>query len=360
MDVIEIIQHLTSKTLSPADVTLVNNFIVANKKYMVGLSSETIATEFIKWREKRARTTDTSSLSVTLRSILSMKSIDDVADELIPKLKLKHIILNLDTRYAEFLENNTKLKWDLALTLTDEFDSSVNIKEIFGNIRSIKLSSFVLNQFTSTQQRAAILIEELSAQAFVLPNRNKFHFVTLLKDLSEQIYSGPIPLFSRYNKYELVPKYACNDGKYFFNDVINLYNSITLRILDPFDFLNIPRYQNDGVTIAFTSPTTGTLTFPFEHYYTGTIYSAFIDDFSTDQPVADASFISFVNSLEHTNITVTSTTEMTIDFEHARKFPGATPVLVVPAFIGAPQPFTIRFNGSRSIINLDIEFLTNE
>lgn len=323
---------------------------------------------------------------------LDCKSLDEFANSVNRKQQTRTAYLCLDSKYARFLNNNTKLQWDLMETLT-EGPNSVNVKNNIRNITSVRMLSFTLPQFNSVAKRASILIDELSTQAFIMPNR-KFHFIGYLVNLSTG--SGNVQItplnsgiytqadvydFTLMNKYELLIDHRVNDGYYYFNKPVVLIDSITISVADPFSLITLPQFQYVEIPVSFASGVM-TLTFPntpqlpgFPPYDPNGVIdptiifttSMFISSFTTDQPVADALWISTINTYEFTNLTVISGNTLTVQTGQACRAgfvdPFVEAVLVrlptygLPPPVGNPSPITVNFNSNRILMNIEIEYL---
>ena len=327
-----------------------------------------------------------------ITQFLDCKTLDEFTNSVNRKQQTRTAYLCLDSKYARFLNNNTKMQFDLMETLT-EGPNSVNTRSNIRNITSIRLLSFTLPQFTSVAKRGSILIEELSTQAFIIPNR-KFHFMSDLVNLSTgsgnvqvlQLNGGIYVLaciydFTLMNKYEMLIDHRLNDGYYYFNKPIVLLDSITISVADPFLPITLPQFQYIEIPISFTTGVM-TLTFPnipqlpgFPPYDpTGVIdptiiftTSIFISSFTTDQPDADAIWISTINKYEFTNLTVISGNSLTVQTGQSCKAGNYNspidailvrlPTYGLPPPIGNPSLVTVQFNSNRILMNIEIEYL---
>lgn len=330
-----------------------------------------------------------------INQFLQYTNIDELANAIAPKRKTKTAYMCLDTLYARFLENNTKVQWDFMSTLT-EGPNSTNVESKVRDITSVRMLSMVIPQFPSVAHRASIAIDEFKTQAFILPNGRRFHFIELLNNLetggvplatrSQKIGGGVVYDFTIMNKYELLAGYKFNEGYYRFNKPIVSIDTVTVSIADPFDAVILPRYQYINIPISFNSGTL-TLTFPEYVLLPGAIpaelgtpaldpavkycTSIFISNFTTDQPVADAVWISTINQYEFTNVTniITQNTSNIITLQtnksyHAGVALGGTDVSVrvylptnglLPP-VGNPSLVTVQFNSNRIIMNFEIEY----
>jgi hypothetical protein len=293
----------------------------------------------------------------------------------------KRIYLCLDSKYATFSEQNTRLTWDFTNS-ADQYNNSVNAIGKVRDIVRMKINSVVITQFISNVfNRATICVEEWRAQSFMMPSGRCFHFMGLLNDLNNQV-----PLTSRsalalfripnpitWNKYELLAGYRFAEGIYHFNNPITTINTMTLTFGSPITLLNIQKYIN--INCRITNLTAGTdyaaltdlnILFPEPHYFAveiaqPTIYSVYIQDFTTDNPVADKAVIDDINQNEFTICFVDTGTTMALRafliglpgqsmFEWTARTPPSPSILV-----GNPTTCTLLINGYRIIINIELE-----
>ncbi len=309
------------------------------------------------------------------------QSLKQLARLLNPWATRKHVYLCLDSKYANFTENNTKLTWDF----TNSADQYANSANALGKVRDItmmKILSAVITQFpTNVFNRATICVEEWKTQSFKLPNGRCFHFMGLLNNLNAQV-----PLTSRsaltffripdpitWNKYELLAGYRFNEGKYYFNNPITTINTLTLTFGDPINLLNIQKYlnldckiTNLGVGVDYAALTYLNIQFTGPHYFNievvdPTIYSIYIQDFTTTDPVADKAVIDDINSTEFTLGYVDSATTMYFD-AFLVGLPGQVQADWTPrtppspsVLVGTPSTCTVLLNGYRIIVNIDLE-----
>ena len=335
---------------------------------------------------------------VDINKFLQYTDIDELANAIEPRRKTKTAYMCLDTLYARFLDNNTKVQWDFMSTLT-EGPNSTNVESKVRDITSVRMLSMVTPQFPSVAQRASIAIDEFKAQSFILPNGRRFHFIGLLNNLG----NGGVPLvvrnqkieaagfvydFTIMNKYELLSGYKFNEGYYRFNKPIVSIDTVTVSIADPFDPIILPRYPYVNIPISFT---TGSLTLTFPEYVLlpGAIpgeniptqpvirpavnycTSIFISNFTTDQPVADAIWISTINTYEFTNVTnmIVQNTSNTITLQTNKSYHTGTSIITdaavrvylptngLPPPVGNPSLVTVQFNSNRIIMNFEIEYI---
>ncbi len=343
---------------------------------------------------KKSNTTENTGTQ-NLASFFDLTSFDKFIENINPAAKRKKAYMCLDTKYARFLNNNTKVQWDFTNTAAD----TQNFTSIVGGIRDIvyiRMYSIVIPQFSSTVARASVLIEEMSGQSFILPNGRRFHFISTLNNLNNPVPldsrnsqgSGHyIPDFTIYDKYELLSGFRSNDGFYRFHKPITTLNTITVSIGDPFNVITLPKYQFDNVTVsttgiswyAITDPDTGIVTyynaieyiyldFPEPHGYSQ-VYSLFIDDWSSDNnfdygnnPFND-NLISRYNTYEFTTISVISSTRIRIQPAYSN-IAGWHAGSSIGTFLGDRlQPLgnfskvKVRFNSYRIIMNFEMEYM---
>jgi len=315
----------------------------------------------------------------TRESLLAVKGI------FTPENNHKKAYLTLDSSVAEFLEGNTKLRWDYISTLT-ETPTSTNSTSKIRDVVEIRIYSMVVNKFNSPMQRSTILIEEFAAQAFVAPNGRRFHTVGLLNDLdiptdiraraASVAAVGFAPDVTMHDKYELLSGFRFNEGRFKFAQPITTFDSITISVGDPFEKVPIRKYIINNCT--FESINYRPFLFSFgvfvmncneDHYIPwtiptpGQVYSLKISGFTTDQPVADARLIEYINTMEFTHGEVTDDQRITIIPQSVRQ-PGDGPLTnqfinfdMPNTLVGNPSTFTVRFDGYRIITNIEFTYI---
>jgi hypothetical protein len=300
-----------------------------------------------------------------------------------PESTYKKAYLTLDSNAAEFLENNTKMRWDY-LPVLAETSTSTNSRNNIKNITEIRIYSMVVNKFNSPMQRATILIDEFSSQSFIAQNGRRFHTIGLLNDLempaeirtrsTVHLATGWAPDATIYDKYELLSGFRFNEGVYKFAKPITTFDSITLSVGDPFDKIAFRKHNINNCEL---SSMNYTAVAPFgsmvidckeDHYITigDQIYTLKISGFTTDQPIVDAILIEYVNTMEFTTGTATTAQIITMIPQQVRP-PGGSPItvqfsnLAFPnTFVGNPSQFTITFDGYRIITNIEFTYIDDE
>lgn len=313
-------------------------------------------------------------------SFMGMNTLDKFATMINPDVKRKKAYMCLDSRYATFNSACTRLTWSFVNNV-NTVNNSTNVVGPVKNITWIRMHSMVVRKFDSIPRRATILVEELSAQAFIMPSGRRFHFVGLLNDMQ---YPVPLPQrntsaipsavdFQIVDKYELLAGYKFNDGFYRFNKPITELDNVTISIGNPDTLVVIPKYEFLGVTVTSITATELTLEFPEPHNYTWNVpdtesvytsksaFSIFIDDLVIDDPAWN-DVQTFINSLEFTRITVFTDTTITLtyeDYSAGTNFLAIVPVtLTIP---GGPTPawskVRVRMNSYRVIMNFEMEYI---
>jgi len=120
--------------------------------------------------------------NLNLTSFMGLDTFDRFISEINPLAKRKRAYMCLDSRYARFNQECTRLTWEFTNNL-NVVNNSTNVVGPVRDITWIRMHSMVVRKFNSVPQRATILIEELSAQSFIMPSGRRFHFVGLLNDL---------------------------------------------------------------------------------------------------------------------------------------------------------------------------------
>jgi len=338
---------------------------------------------------KDFKTQPNTKTTSSIVNIFNHTTVKDLVGIFNPKLLYKKAYLTLDSKYAQFLDSSTKLRWDY-LNTRIESPNSVNSYLEIKNIVSIKIYSIVIPKFVSTMNRASILIDEFSSQSFIAPNGRKFHTINILNDLEfgpSNVPSilgltsvGITPDVTTHDKYELLADYRFNEGNFHFYKPITYFNSLTLSFGDPFNVIKMRKYQIKHCTFdsikygAFGNPL-GYPTYGWSgsfklnchepHFIplSREIYSLKISNYTTDQPVQDADIIKYINTMEFTSARAISQTTIEIYPQEVRP-PGAGPKYV--QFIGNGLPnqplgvssdFTITFEGYRIIANIEFTYL---
>ena len=361
-------RRLTNEELKNLELfTDVNYIFVEDKKSVVQVAE--LATEFVDSMKNYIIDQD-----VNITSFLGLDTFDRFVSEINPQAKRKTAYMCLDSRYAYFNNECTKLTWSFTNNL-NVVNNSTNIVGPVRDIVSIRMQSIVVRKFNSIPQRATILIEELAAQSFIMPSGRHFHFVGLLNDLQNPIslydrnaiIAGTIvPDFTIFDKYELLAGYKFNEGYYRFNKPITTLDTITVSIGNPDTLVVLPKYEFKNITVLDVQLDYIDLELNEPHYYTspnfgtgmgaGTWYSVFIDGFSS----GTASDVAYFNSREFTVIEILSTTQIRVTTGEAPA--GINAVIPYAILTAGPAPWTcaaVRFNSYRVIMNFELEYISD-
>lgn len=390
---IEIIEKSTQITLQSNEIYLVNQFFEANKKYIdPETENQDLAELALEFIEKMSMPTEVKELEP------KKIAVGNFMDLSIP-IKEKKMYVSLDSRYAEFLNGRREMKWNLEPSLIavnqpdDDKNNLAFVNTKPKDITYIRMYSFVVRQFFQTSERASILIHEFDSQSMSMDNR-KFHFIARLNDLKY-----PINIFDRnalnnsfalvdytlHQRYELLSGYRYNEGFYRFDKPFAvLPSTLTISVGDPINQIRFYRHLFRGCTATFGTFTglgmMMTITLPENHdmwtnYFNpdwNAIRSIFIDNFTTTNPVADATLIAWINGREHTVIrtdTTISNNQMEVMLEvsgvpgdYVRvigppDYPNVPNIATLVAPVGVPSSFDVRINGERIIITLEMGFL---
>jgi hypothetical protein len=344
----------------------------------------------------------------SIQSFLGETDIYKIAHTINPQSQYRKVYLALDTKYAKFLENQTKLQWNYHNTI-QEFGNSTNTVGPLENIVSMRIYSFVVQYFNSPLNRATVLVNELSAQSFLWDGDKNFHFMARRNSLLDSLPLTDrttitldyqyVPDIATANKIELLSGYRFNEGIYYFNPPVTLVDTITLSIRDPTNLLHVPKFiidvQVTNVDLIGTVP--GDLTDPVVIADTGEIlidtilphYVTTLPDetdppgqipvdprykmltslkfinFTTDTPIADSEIIEYFNTNEFTTIEVVSTTQLRVRPRYIRPQSGRTYRSIYnnitwggPTWVlqGNILPCQIQLDSYRIVVN--IEFTT--
>lgn len=390
--VAKFVEGLTDLQLTPYEKKKLKEFVAVNHEYVKDkrdvIQVAELATEFIeaKKSEEKEYLTDINPDSekkeylmredLDLVSFLGLDTFDRFISEVNPQAKRKRAYMCLDSRYARFNQACTKLTWDFTNNL-NVINNSTNVVGPVRDITWIRMHSIVVRKFASIPQRATILIEELAAQAFVMPSGRRFHFVGLLNDLQNPINFGNrnafvmgqgVPDFTIFDKYELIAGYKFNEGYYRFNKPITTLNEITVSIGNPDTLVVLPKYEFTNVTVIDVQPGFIDIELNEPHYYIspnsnyqfaiGTWYSVFVDGFDS----VDPNINDLINSREFTLITILTPTRIRLSFNDApagwhNPFPPVVSFIFPPA-----APWTaraVRFNSYRVIMNFELEYISD-
>jgi hypothetical protein len=334
-------------------------------------------------------------------SINSVISIDQAtALSLIfnPSTRHKKTYLALDSRYATFLDNNTRLQWIVSNTPNLQ-DGTANYIGAIRNIIEMRIHSFIVPHFTSPVNRGFLLVEEFAGQSFISPAGMNFHYVGLLNDLLNPIpldrraiataAIGFTPDYFTQGKTEVLSGYRFNEGTYRFYHPITLVDSLTLRFHDGINAIPLPKFRTDSVLITdfylrdldfFPSDDYYgriVLKFPTPHHLQPTqyrpndtphFYSLRFIGFNTTDPISDAAIIEFMNNNEFTHINRLSDDELIIRPRWVNPFNGPHPYYIEagaayinPGFsyllVGDLLPVSIEMNSFRTFFNIELTYL---
>lgn len=239
-----VVKKVFERELDQSEVDVIKKIYDRNKKYV-----EEIDDDFIEGVIDILQGKPRSVANFV--GFLGIYDFDDFVKAVNPKAVKKHAYMTLDSRYARWSDDNCHLSWDVYHALTNYGNSTSIVKDDLRNITSIRMHSMVVKMFPSVAQRASILIEELGAQAFLLPNGRRFHFVGLLDNVLTPVdlsmrNAAALPVYGDINlmsKYELLSGYKFNDGWFHFKDRITKLDQITVSIGDPFTLVPLQRYE---------------------------------------------------------------------------------------------------------------------
>ncbi len=424
---LETIVYYANEFMKKISITKQNNINEINMKVNNEVNVKDFLTDIINEVDILTEETEQYNISekkqskeitTNINNILSLKSPNEIISRFIPKSKYQKVYVSLDSRYGRFSSDMTKITWDLFENLT-ETPNSVNIKSGVRDIVEMRLYSFMFKQFTSVMQRGAVLIDEFSAQSFISPSGQRWHFLNRFNVLNSTIvdpadvyaqtsitytsagastaavvvlpdpgytwynpgvfsvslgfpayttlvtqYAYPDPVL--YQKVELISGYRFDEGKYKFNKPMNLPKTLTLSVYDPLTAVPIQPYEYFKASITINYAGNIVVTLPSNHTF-GTgyqIYSIFFSDFTTTNPVADAAIITDINTNEFTSGVTTSPNIITVNPLLIRP-PGNYDYLIyrdLAAYgspVGTPSTVTVRLTGYRIIFNLEFTYIDN-
>ncbi len=371
--VINFIEKLEEKKLTSTDKEDIAEFVKANHQYVKDkrkiVQVAELADEYIDSKKDYIIRND-----LDIVSFLGLDSFDKFIAAINPEVVRKRAYMCLDSRYARFNSECTRLTWDFTNNL-NVVNNSTNVTGPVRDITWIRMHSMVVRKFDSVPQRATILIEELSSQSFIMPSGRRFHFVGLLNDLQNPInlanrntvvVGQGVPDFTIFDKYELLAGFKFNDGYFRFNKPITTLNEITVSIGNPDTLVVLPKYEFKEITVIDVQAGFIDLELNEPHYYIspnsfyiyapGTWYSVFVDGFNS----ASTTVNDYINSKEFTIVSILSSTRIRLSFNDApvgfhNPFPPVVNVIVPPAAPWTAQ--RVRFNSYRIIMNFEMEYL---
>lgn len=396
---IEIIEKTTETSIQSEDMRTVINFFHANRQYIdAETENQDLAELALEYIEKMGISTETKELNLK-ESEPKKIAIENFLGLSIPK-KEKIMHISLDSRYAEFLDTRHEMRWNIEnalITINETKNRDLNnafVTSTPKDITYIRMYSFVVRQFTQVMDRVSVLIHEFDSQCMTM-NERKFHFIALPNDLKY-----PLNIFNRnsatsglalvdhtlHKRYELLSGYRFNEGFYRFDKSFSvLPSTLTVSVGDPINKIKFQRHYFKNCTATFSVFPSGWLVMaiilPENHdmwtnYFNpqwNAIRSIFIDNFTTSNPVTDATLISWINSREHTLIhtdTVTPNNQMEVMLEIPAPpgdyssvvgipytYPNIPQATVLSAPVGVPSTFDVRINGERIIITLEMGFM---
>jgi hypothetical protein len=338
------------------------------------------------------KTADVIKKKITnISQMLGFTSIPQMIKALNPEASYYTKYLVFDTKYARFLDDNTRMQWDIVNSLQEsvgDTSSSVNVVGEIRNIVEIRIHSFIIPKFAinEAQNRATLFIEELGSQCFLLPNGLKFHWVGFLNDVEKPIPLGLrsalttayFPDFPKRYNFEALSGYRFNEGRFRFNPPITELRRATISIGDPFSKISMPYFRINNCTLNSLTPTGDDISVEFEiitpvpHFIeepdvTG-LFSLRIFNFTTTDPVADAEAITYMNTHEFTKVNITNNTTIRVRAIQVRKL-GAPDDMVINfiktgtgtafddvlfSITGDIQPFSVEVTSLRSVITMEV------
>jgi hypothetical protein len=375
--VVKFVEGLTDLILTNDEKKQLSKFIEINKKFVEGkrdvIQVAELATAFIESQKLNEKKEYLQRKDFNLISFLGLDTFDKFIAEINPQAKRKRAYMCLDSRYARFNQECTRLTWEFTNNL-NVVNNSTNVVGPVRDITWIRMHSIVVRKFESIPKRATILIEELAAQAFIMPSGRRFHFVALLNDLQNPINFGErnaqvtgyaVPDFTIFDKYELIAGYKFNEGYYRFNKPITTLNEITISIGNPDTLVVLPKYEFTNVTITDIFWYID-IELNENHYYispnssysfaTGTWYSVFVDGFNS----SNKTFNNFVNANEFTTVSILSPTKIRLNYTLNPAGWNVNPPFY--NYFPPPQPWTaraVRFNSYRIIMNFELEYISD-
>jgi hypothetical protein len=296
-----------------------------------------------------------SNTYYNIASILGMTSVEEIAKAINPQYKYKKAHVCLDTRYAEFLDNNTKLRWYYRKDLIDNNAPAIG-NALLENIVSIRMGSFVIPFVNCPSKRITVFIEELNDQAFIRNNTEKFHFIgnwmpaaqeQFINEVRLEIVHEPsflldtthfVPSAAEFSNCRIDFNMKNNDGIFYFNNIVTTLDSFTLLIKNDLERIQFPRINFDIIfehvdligNIAVNSTNVDLINlenggeiiikseFPHGHRYLPEdpdsptllddqykfIFSLRFIDFNTTEPELDKIFIQYMSETEFTTVRI--------------------------------------------------------
>lgn len=227
-----------------------------------------------------------------------------------------YLILN-----NQFSSNNTdgrySISWGISESVMANQDGVINTSSNISNIVAMRMSALTFTCRTSftknivARKRISVLIKELSAQAFIAPEGNKYHFIGA--PIKYYSYIGqPITGNETYGPSSYINTtsfYYWNHGNFYFQFPIKKIDTLTISLYCPFQPFPLDNENISGYVVQSSNP--AQIVFSTEHgLYQDSIT---ISNFTTGNPTTDAALISAMNTtFTYPNFTVVDSFTITV------------------------------------------------
>ena len=300
--------------------------------------------------------------------------VSDFLDELIPKYKKAYVVL--DRRYARTNVDISKFIWTIEHNKANTTGSTYMPNKV--RIKRIKIFDFgIIAQAPNSQSQhflrenipITVCIEELQSQAFIHSSGYKYHFIGT--PLQESVTGGENTLQVRFNKgqnfagtsREYRSTYN-NGGIFTFKKPILVPDKFTLKFGYPFQLVKFrdPYFTITGISYnGFEFRVTISETLEYKLFGDGMIHEhAYIENFNTDDPDADADAIKLLNRKEGFRTYVSGVTPPTI---RLRSIIGYDVLFVFPDVLpltGNIISGKLYFAAYNFRINLEVDYINDE
>lgn len=222
--------------------------------------------------------------SIDVVSVFGLNTLTDIQNLFNPNAKLEKNILVFDSRYRSLETDGTQLfRWNYVPTANMVRQGTVNSVGEIRNVVEMRLMQPVfpaLSTLNTTTNRVSILIQEFITQSIVASGTNNYHWIT-------RIAAG------QNNKFVELQTEHYNDGSFICRKPITEISTLTFSFGDPLEPIIFPPDRSNIIFLSYGATTLVQSASPHNLTIGDRI---FITDFTTLNPNADASVISYMNN----------------------------------------------------------------
>ena len=260
------------------------------------------------------------SVDISIDEIFSKKNLTDIKKP----LATVHIALSSENQEPQF--ENTPMTWKLDLS-NSRSKGSISTMAPLSNLYHMKISDFIICYVGSEdgtgkydKRNVHLLIEEFAQQSFIGPPN--YHFAGFF-------------LKAKTDSRTRLQFYDYNRGDFYFTRVIEVINSFTLRLYNPFQELVTPRQIRYAYVVNNSSPLQ--LQFTSKHYMSFT--PIIITEFQSSNAALNAAINN--NSFEISAIPNDKT--ITINYSPGIPYTCAAPVVTNFRKFGINVPIQLDY-----------------